>query len=141
PLVVDFNFDNHRNPDNPTVRPSIVIVTYDGLDGACGLGPNMDGANYGIIRILDGRTCQQQYVIPTHVNGSTTPAIGDIDGDLRPDIVTLSVGGGLVAFKFDLPNNTWTTLWSSSSSPAATRCMWSGPSLVDLDDDGHPEAI
>ena len=141
PLVVDFNFDNHRNPDNPTVRPSIVIVTYDGLDGACGTGPAYDGANYGIIRILDGRTCQQQYLIPTHVNGATTPAIGDIDGDLRADIVTLTTNGGLVAFKFDQASNSWTTLWNSSSAPIGARCMWSGPAIADLDDDGHPESI
>src|SRR5205823_3576197 len=81
PLVVDFDFDNHRgSTDNPTVKPSIVIVTYDALDGACGLGANNAGANYGVIRVLDGRTCRQQFVIPKdaggpHVNGAATPAI------------------------------------------------------------------
>src|SRR5262249_7744210 len=72
PTIVDFNFDNHLNPDNLTTRPSIVITTYDGLDGECGLAGG--GTHYGIIRILDGRTCEQQYTIDTHVVGSTTLA-------------------------------------------------------------------
>jgi len=147
PVVVDFNFDNHQNPDNPTVRPSIVITTYDGSDGECGLYPNQTGVNYGIIRVLDGRTCQQQYAIPTHVNGATTVAVGDIDGDRRPDILAISASGGLVAFRFDPAANQFATLWSSHdaagapSNPVAGLCMWSGAALADLDDDGRPEAI
>lgn len=148
PLVVDFNFDGHRSTEFPTVRPSIIINTYDNAtDGACGLGPAGDGANYGIIRVLDGRTCKQMYAIPTHVNGAITPAIGDLDGDRIPDIVAHSTSGGLVAFKFDLAQNKFVDLWTSktaagaASNPVAGTCQWTGPALADLDNDGKPEAL
>lgn len=148
PLVVDFNFDGHRSSEFPTIRPSIVINTYDNAtDGACGLGPAGDGANYGIIRVLDGRTCKQQFAIPTHVNGAITPAIGDLDGDGIPDIVAHSVTGGLVAFKFAVGQNKFIDLWTSktaagaASNPVAGSCQWAGPTLADLDNDGKPEAL
>jgi hypothetical protein len=147
PLVIDFNFDHHVNPDNPTVKPSIVLVTYDGSDGACGLGPTGAGDNYGIIRVLDGRTCQQQKLIATHVNGATTPAVGDLDGDKRPEIVAISATGGLVAFRYDDVTGEFVALWTSHDaanaphSPLAGLCEWTGLSLADLDDDGRPEAI
>jgi len=147
PVVVDFNFDGHVNPDNPTTKPSIVITTYDGLDGASGLGPLGDGANYGIIRVLDGRTCTQQHVISTHVVGSVTLAVGDLDGDRRAEIVAMSAAGGLVAFRYDEATAQFVTLWTShdasnaSVNPLAGLGEWTGVTLADLDDDGRPEAL
>jgi len=76
PLVVDFNFAG-RGSEFITTRPSILVNTYSGTDGSCGLF----GGNYGILRVLDGRSCNQQFTIPTPVNGAATPAIGDLDGD------------------------------------------------------------
>ena len=144
---MDFDFDNHRNSENPTIRPSIVINTYDGTDGACGLGPMGDGANYGVIRVLDGRTCKQQYVIADHVNGATTPVVGDVDGDGHADIVAINAAGGLSAFGFDQKQGKFVTLWKShdkagvASNPMADTCTWAAPALADLDDDGKPEAL
>jgi hypothetical protein len=149
PAVADFDFDDHRRGDTPTRKPSIVIPTYDALDGACGLGPMSLGANYGILRVLDGRTCEEQFILPTHVNGSATPALGDLDGDGHAEIVTLSATGGVVAFRFDpdaMPP-AFKKMWDSHtadgmpSNPFAGRCMWTGVTIADLDDDGHPEII
>lgn len=148
PLVMDFDLLGNRTGEFTTTRPSIVIATYDALDGACGLGENQLGTvNWGILRILDGRTCKQQYLIDAKVNGAVTPAIGDLDGDGRAEIVTYSAAGGLIAFKFDPVQTKWVTLWTSTtaagapSNPFAAKCKWTGPTLADLDDDGKPEAI
>jgi hypothetical protein len=147
PLVADFDFRGHRGSEFPTTRPSIVINTYDGKDGECGLGAKNRGANYGVLRVLDGHTCRQQHVIRTRVNGATTPAIGDVDGDGRPDIVAISAEGGLVAFRYDAARGQFVTLWTSTdgrggrSNPIAGLCQWTGPSLADLDDDGRPEVL
>lgn len=148
PLVMDFDLTGNRSGEFTITKPSIVIATYDALDGACGLGDKGDGANFGILRVLDGRTCKQQQLIDTHVNGAVTPALGDLDGDGRAEIVTYSATGGVVAFKFDRAQGKWLTLWTSTNAagttpsvPFAGRCRWTGPTLADLDDDGKPETI
>lgn len=142
PLVVDFNYVG-RGSEFATIHPSIVVNTYNGLDGGCGLGTG----TYGIIRVLDGRTCTQQHAIPTPVNGSATPAIGDLNGDGVADIVAYSATGGLVAFTFDRTASKFVTLWTSktgagaASNPFAGLCEWTGPAIHDLDGDGKPEVI
>ena len=74
PMVADFDFDN----DPTTIKPSIVFISY--ADPAT--------AN-GVLRVIDGATCKLQY----SVTGSSpfiqeiSPALGDVDGDKRPDIV------------------------------------------------------
>lgn len=142
PLVVDFNFAG-RGSEFITTRPSILVNTYSGTDGSCGLF----GGNFGILRVLDGRSCAQQHAIPTPVNGAATPAIGDLDGDGAADIVAYSATGGLIAFRFDRAQNKFVTLWTSKTSAAADSnpfaglCEWTGPAIHDLDDDGKPEVI
>lgn len=147
PMVIDFDFDGHKSGEFPTTRPSIVVTTYDGSDFQCGLGEKGDGANFGVIRVLDGRTCKQQHVIPVPVNGATPLAVGDIDGDRRPDILAINTAGGLTALRYDPALGAFNTLWQSHDAagapvnPVAKLCQWVGPSLTDLDDDGKPEAL
>src|SRR5438105_8894486 len=97
PLVVDSHFDNTPL----THHPSIVFMSYNCDDGGCGV----DAANgcYGIIRVIDGDTCKDQFSVgtPNLLIGSVTPALGDIDGDGRPDIVAEHIGGGIAGYHFD----------------------------------------
>ncbi|WP_419249704.1 FG-GAP repeat domain-containing protein [Sandaracinus amylolyticus] len=74
------------------------------------------------------------------LNSPVTPAIGDLDGDGRPEIVAAASAGGLIAFRV-ASDGTITRLWStrlSDGSPdrwGMTECQWGGISLYDLDDD------
>lgn len=135
PLVADFNFDN----DPATVKPSIVFVTYNCDDGSCGAEPGC----YGVVRVVDGETCAQQHSFggAGEIIGSVTPAIGDIDGDGRPDIVTERQAGGVVAYRYDSVTGQFVSMWSSFSSFNAGSCHWSSVALHDLDDDGNPEIV
>ncbi|HZS39695.1 MAG TPA: VCBS repeat-containing protein [Polyangia bacterium] len=137
PLVVDFDFDN--NPQ--THHPSIVFMSYNCDDGGCGV----DATNgcYGIIRVIDGDTCKDQYSVgaASLLIGSVTPAIGDLDGDGRPDIVAEHIGGGIAGYKYDATSNSFVPLWTNYSSENATGCHWDSLSIHDLDDDGKPEIL
>ncbi|MBZ0116629.1 MAG: hypothetical protein K8H88_06535, partial [Sandaracinaceae bacterium] len=138
PMVVDFRVG--AGPDDPP-RPSIVAVFDDGADGS-------SEEPSGVIRILDGATCQQQAELGSLqlTSHSSPPAIGDLDGDGRPEIVAYKAGGGLVAFRFDPATSAWGVLWRSTAADGVTPYNpagggWAGPSLYDLDDDGQPEVL
>ncbi len=138
PMVVDFGIG--RGPDAPR-RPSIVAVFDDGVDGSSELPT-------GVIRILDGASCVQQAELGSLqlVSHSSPPALGDLDGDGRPEIVAFQAGGGLVAFTYDTTTAAWRVLWRSTMADCTTPYAitgggWAGPTLTDLDDDGLPEVL
>ncbi len=138
PLVADFDFDG----DPKTVHPSIVFVTYNCTDGGCGDATNC----YGVIRVIDGATCAPEYSMgaPGLIIGDVTPAIGDLDGDGRPDIVTErqnAAGGGVVGYKYDKAQDKFVPLWTNYASFNATGCHWDSLAIHDLDDDGVPEIV
>jgi len=93
PMVADLRV--YRDPDTPA-RPSIIAVFDDGADGSSELPT-------GLIRILDGRTCALQDNLSMQMVSHSSPvAVGDLDGDGRPEIVAFKAGGGLVAFHYVL---------------------------------------
>ena len=124
------------------LRPWIVLISYNYVDGGSQSCVGTDPAYYGIIRILDGRTCTQLATLadPTLV-ASTSVAIGDIGGaDATPEIVAARTQGGLVAWTLH-PTAGWQVLWQTASTYGNDLCNWGGPSIHDLDDDGVPEII
>ncbi len=137
PMVVDFAIG--RGPDDPR-RPSIVAVFDDGEDGS-------SEQPTGVIRVLDGRTCAQQAELGSLqlVSHSSPPAVGDLDGDGRAEIVAFKAGGGLVAFRYDETSGAWGVLFRSHNADGTPFDPmgdgWSGPTLADLDDDGVPEIL
>ena len=142
PLVVDFDFDD----DPTTLHPSIVFQTYNCEDGGSGQETNC----WGVIRVIDGNTCALEYSIGStnpavQMIGSVTPAIGDLDGDGRPDIVTERIQGGVVGFKFDPTANAgqgdFVPLWTTYASINSVNGHWDSLSIHDLDDDGVPEIL
>lgn len=139
PMVADLRV--YRSPGEP-VRPSIVAVFDDGVDGA-------SEQPTGLIRILDGRTCTlQDNLSDQMVSHSSPPAIADLDGDGTPEIVAFKAGGGLVAFRYmpASPRGSWQVYWRSTNTDGVTPFDpsgggWAGPSVADLDDDGRPEVL
>jgi hypothetical protein len=142
PMVADFDFDD----DRAVLAPSIVITTF----GAT----TRDG---GILRILDGRTCAQQFALEDpgdRLIYASNNAIGDIDRDGRPEIVSAALAaadtaGGLVAFKYDAVAGAFVRLWYGrrcdlDGEPRHVPNEWpnnNGPSIHDIDDDGVPEIL
>ncbi len=156
PMVADFNLDN----DPLRIAPSIVFTSFAriaGQDPRTTMG--------GMLRVIDGRTCEEQATLVEEANRliySSNNAIGDLDlaADNRPEIVATafrvnagSAGspGGLVAFRYNAQSSRFERLWygRDCSRPGEPRhypagqavTENNGPSLHDLDNDGYPEVI
>ena len=142
PMVADFDLD-----DDPTVlAPSIVFASFQSSRAG------------GILRIVDGRTCETQHSLTDPADRliyASNFAIGDLDADgSRPEIVaTASRGserpGGLVAFEYDAAEETFRRRWYGrrcdlEGEPRHVVNDWTnnnGASMHDLDDDGVPEVL
>ncbi|MGE3633540.1 MAG: hypothetical protein AB7P00_26805, partial [Sandaracinaceae bacterium] len=130
PVVVDFDFDD----DPTTLRPSIVFQSTGGPEGE-------------VLRVIDGATCDLQFNVTTGILDATTPALGDLDGDGRAEILVHDTGGTLSAHRFD--GTSFARLWVSSTCDASGartdhaggNGQGSSASIHDLDDDGSPEVI
>jgi hypothetical protein len=120
--------------------PSIVFTAYNATDQLAASCSAQDPAAFGVIRVIDGRTCEQQATIPVPVVGSASVAIADIGGaDATPEIVAARAEGGVVAFTRTATG--WQTLWETKPPFPNAPCDWAGPSIHDLDDDAVPEVI
>lgn len=161
PLVADL-------PNDSGAAAEIIIVTSDeGLGAAMGdvvydprTDPKTGGwlnpranmpATGGVIRILNGQTCEQQEVIPFYVRGPAAPAIADLDGDGKLEIVTRTQhwengtdnGTQLVAFTWDAATKKFKQYWLADKGlpGVSSNAGWDGVSIHDLNDDGKPEII
>ncbi len=140
PIVVDLDLDS----DPTTLAPSIVFATFP-TTGSYG--------NPGVLRVIDGGTCAQQFSFPDAEDAVMSPApvaAGDLDGDGRAEIVAVGHSGGLKAFHYDAATSTFARVWTSgvcdgaggrSADDTGGADEWAGPSIHDLDDDGVPEIV
>jgi hypothetical protein len=161
PLVADL-------PNDSGAAAEIIIVTSDEGEGAAmgdtvydprtdpktGMYTNPRAnqpATGGVIRILNGQTCAQEEVIPFYVRGPAAPAIADLDGDGKLEIVTRTQhwenstdnGTQLIAFTWDDATKKFKQYWISDSGlpGVSSNAGWDGVSIHDLDNDGKPEVI
>ncbi len=138
PMVADLPYDSG-------FAGEIVIVTYNFSDGGAPAGWGSDPNYYGVIRVLNGDNCELIANIHDPANAAVAaspPAIGDLDGDGIPEIVTQRAVTGLITYHWDALTQTYTTLWTSAGqSDIASQSRWDGPALHDLDGDGLPEVI
>ncbi len=125
PLVANMNDDNADGSIDMCDIPDVLVVA-----SAASGSPNSSGHIY----LLAGDTGAMQLMFPMAVDSTVTPAIGDIDSDGLPEVVTALVGGAIVAFDHD-GTHKWTSsvTWSEVYSGAIA--------LADMDNDGDVEII
>jgi len=118
PLVIDLD-------DNCV--PDIVFNTYTGTSAA---------AN-GVLRAIAGDSGAKLWTVtdPAYrTNSTSNPAVGDIDLDGKPEIISVGDGKYLVAFK-----NDGTPLWKSDPFTGATSS--GSVAIANMDNEGPPEII
>jgi hypothetical protein len=143
PLVADLGIPT--GPGVPT-RPAVIFVSdatyYEAPPRGCGAA--------GVLRVIDGATCRELAAATDEadrLNSPVTPAVGDIDGDTRVEVVAAAAAGGLLAFRWNAATSRLERVWQSRNpdgSPdlhGSAQCLWSGVTLADLDDDGLAEVI
>ncbi|MFT3692697.1 MAG: FG-GAP-like repeat-containing protein [Kofleriaceae bacterium] len=132
-LVANLTDDNGDGAIDLCDTPDVVVVAST-LSGS----PDEPGHIY----LLDGKTGNMELMIPTVIDGTVTPAIGDLDHDGVPEIVTVDPTGKLYAFHHDGsilfgPAGQW-----GGTTPAGTDPWYSAAiALADLDHDGEVEII
>ncbi|MBK9757663.1 MAG: VCBS repeat-containing protein [Nannocystis sp.] len=125
PLVANLTDDNQDGAIDLCDIPDVVVVASPSSGQ-----PNIVGHIY----VLDGLTGALHFQIADAVDHTVTPALGDIDGDGLPEIVTSIVGGNPVAFEHD-----GTKKWTSASNWPE---VYSGSiALADADNDGDVEIL
>jgi len=115
--------------------PDVVIVTSD----------NYQATGFGYLRALDGGTGAEKwgagadvYLAAHRVQPRGTPAIGDIDGDSLPEIVTPKAGGGLIAFEHD-GTYKWSSTQTDGVTPWTSGLASATVAIADFEGDGTPE--
>jgi hypothetical protein len=131
PLVINLTDDDDNETIDMCDIPDVVVVASDSYGYV-----NLPGHIY----VLDGETGTMHFQVPTAVDHTVTPAIGDIDDDGLPEIVSANTGGYLLAFEHDGELKwTGTGFWTGSW---AYNDHYSGAiALADLDEDGDVEII
>ncbi len=130
PLVANLTDDNGNGTIDLCDTPDVVVVAAVEIAYEHGVP--------GHLYVLDGQTGAEHFRIETEVDPCITPAIGDIDDDGLPEIVTTTMSpvgepNLLLAFEHD-----GTLKWTGGE--------WVEPycgaiALADLDNDGEVEII
>lgn len=86
------------------------------------------------LRILDGKTGREIRTPDVLIEALVTPAIADIDGDGKPEIIAIRQGGNLVAINPD-----GSIKWQSADTLNRPTNPWGGITVADFDGDGKAE--
>ena len=137
PLVANLTDDNGDGVIDLCDTPDVLAVSSPN-----GLGI-FDGE--GLLHVVDGASGTPHFEVPITVAWPVTPAIGDIDDDGLPEIVTATFKdktvagpGTLVAFEHD-GTHKWTGYSEWGVHPYGIH--GSAIALADLDNDGKPEIL
>ncbi|MCB1045441.1 MAG: hypothetical protein KDC35_21035 [Acidobacteria bacterium] len=129
PLVANITDDNSDGVINEFDIPDVVVVAAQEILENCG--------STGYLFILSGDTGELKLVMDQiDVMSCTTPAIGDVDGDGFPEIVTMSKRGGLINWVV-IEHDGTEKFRFGGSSPS----LGGAPLIADLDGDGQVELV
>ena len=120
PAVVDLDGDG---------IPEVVFGTTEFRRGG--------SVEVGVLRAVRGDTGADVFTVADpafQINAASSVAVGDIDGDGRPEIIATDASGQrLIAFEHD-GRFKW-------RSPVLEAIHWGAPAIADLDGDGIPEIV
>ncbi|MBK5256725.1 MAG: hypothetical protein JJE39_11890, partial [Vicinamibacteria bacterium] len=119
------------------MTPAVADLTGDGIPEIIFIShpaANFSGSN-GVLRAIDGASGAEVFTnAAVLLEGIAHIAVGDIDGDARPEIVAAARGQRLVAFEHD-----GTLKWTSPV--LSGNLIYGAPVIAQLDGIGPPEIV
>jgi FG-GAP-like repeat/CARDB len=88
----------------------------------------------GYLHVLSGKTGAELRTFAQPVQAVVAPAIADLDGDGKPEIITITQSRQLIALNADL-----TVKWISPVPLPLATVNFGGITVADIDGDGSPE--
>lgn len=126
PLVANLTDDNGDGAIDLCDIPDVVVVAGQHLAGN--------------IFVLSGDDGSVHFEVPDLISGTATPAIGDIDDDGLPEIVTIDPDG-IIAFEHD-GSKKWHAPTTWTQAEFDTDQVWCGAAAIaNLDNAGLPEVV
>jgi hypothetical protein len=124
--LIDTNGDGKIDQND---IPAVVFISYNGWpDGNCGPVTALSGK--------DGHLLWQATDPSLCADDTATPALGDIDGDGKPEVIAYLHSGGMVAL-----NGDGTVKWRSKYPPSPGYYDYGAPTIADIDGDGKAEIL
>lgn len=151
PLVANLDDDNGDTRIDENDIPDVVFISLDTYSFA-----DPGASQPGVLRVLSGDTGVEKFsVMEPRFADTSIPAIGDLDGDGRPEIVGCKwimtppgTGAGNIFGRYSTGtlvalDNTGRLLWESDpwQWPQEISFNAAAPSIADLDGDGFAEII
>ena len=137
PAVVNLTDDNGDGVIDTRDTPDVVFISFT-TTGPAGV-PYQHQLGPGIVRAVSGADGSELWSatgVAFQVAPAGSVAVGDLDGDGIPEIVTERWSGGLIALRSD-GSLMWT--WTCSG-PNCHQSLWGAATIANLDG-GDPEVI
>lgn len=146
-VITDFNVTEkwkweYSNGNAANIYGPVVVgqLSDDNEDGLINSDDNTDILFFtdgGILKAVDGATGIENLSVSLGFSILSSPAIADIDGDSRPEIVAV----GKNRQKLFLLEDDGTKIWEAVIPSLYKSSPRDGVSIADLDADGNPEII
>ncbi len=129
PLVANFTDDDNSGEVNLCDIPDVIVETAGG-------GEFSRTGKLFMLRGTDGQV--ESTFGDVAVDGDSTPALADLDGDKVPEVIAVNKAGNIVIF-----DNKGAIKWTGDVALASTDeyASCGAISVYDLDADGTPEII